>query len=101
MIAFATCTVEITKIGDKQLGKIWRNMIRGALKPITRAASTYSFFFSASTEARTVRAYCGHSATPMITTNITTAYWLKNSPPKLALKIADTMIATIMVENES
>ncbi|MNP84573.1 hypothetical protein D3C76_1839330 [compost metagenome] len=47
--------------------------MRGARKPITCAASTYSFFFSASTEARTVRAYCGHSAMPMITTSMTMA----------------------------
>ena len=41
-------------------------MMRGVPNPITLAASTYSFFFSASTEARTVRAICGHSATPMM-----------------------------------
>ncbi|MNH42656.1 hypothetical protein D3C79_1043970 [compost metagenome] len=60
-------------MGDRQFGKMWRNMMRGARKPITCAASTYSFFFSASTEARTVRAYCGHSAMPMITTSMTMA----------------------------
>ena len=70
MMALATCTVEMTRMGDKQLGRMWRNMMRGARNPITLAASTYSFFFSASTEARTVRAYCGHSAIPMITTSI-------------------------------
>ena len=74
MMALATCTVEITRIGDRQFGRMWRNMMRGALKPMTRAASTYSFFFSASTEARMVRAYCGHSEIPMITTSIRMAY---------------------------
>ncbi|MNZ32285.1 hypothetical protein D3C78_496080 [compost metagenome] len=70
MMAFATCTVEMTRMGDRQFGSMWRNMMRGARNPITWAASTYSFFFSASTEARTVRAYWGHSAMPMITTSI-------------------------------
>ena len=66
MIALATCTVEITRTGDRVLGRICRHMIRKREKPITLAASTYSLRRSASTEARTVRAYWGHSARPII-----------------------------------
>ncbi len=60
MTALATWMVDKTRIGDMQLGRICRHMMRMELNPATLEASTYSFFFSASTEARTVRAYCGH-----------------------------------------
>ena len=35
--------------------------------PMTRAACTYSLFFSTSVEPRTVRAYCGQFETPIAT----------------------------------
>ena len=56
MMASATWIVEITSTGVMVFGRICRNMMGQRLKPITRAASTYSLFFSPSTEARTVRA---------------------------------------------
>ena len=59
-------------------------MIRGGRSPITLAASTYSFFFSASTEARTVRAYCGHSAIPITSISINIARRSYNSVPNAA-----------------
>ncbi|MNR02662.1 hypothetical protein D3C85_1185230 [compost metagenome] len=37
----------------------------GEATPITRAACTYSRFFSTSVEPRTVRAYCGQPASAM------------------------------------
>ena len=42
--------------GPRQLGRIWRNMMRISLAPIQRAASTNSFCFKESTWPRTRRA---------------------------------------------
>ena len=58
MIAVAICTVASTSTGPITLGNTWRAMIASGDTPITRAACTYSLFFSTSVEPRTVRAYC-------------------------------------------
>ena len=50
--------VAITSTGPMTLGSTWRTMISSGDRPITRAACTYSLFFSTSVEPRTVRAYC-------------------------------------------
>ncbi|KAG0737135.1 hypothetical protein G6F24_018068 [Rhizopus arrhizus] len=65
MMAVARCTVANTSTGPNTLGSTWRNMITGDATPITRAACTYSRFFSTSVEPRTVRAYCGQPASAM------------------------------------
>jgi hypothetical protein len=45
----------------------------GDRTPITRAACTYSLFFSTSVEPRTVRAYCGQLETPIATISTSSA----------------------------
>ncbi|KAF5046273.1 hypothetical protein DSECCO2_472570 [anaerobic digester metagenome] len=82
-------------------GRMCRHMMRPDGRPMTRAASTYSFFFSARTEARTVRAYCGHSAMPMTSTRKGTAMLSKAATPKMAWKMAERKMATMRVEKLS
>ena len=60
--------VAITSTGPVTLGSTWRTMISSGDRPITRAACTYSLFFSTITEPRTVRAYCTQKARPMAPT---------------------------------
>src|SRR5205807_4024132 len=50
----------ISITGWIMLGKIWRVTMRQSLAPRARAASTNSFSFTASTWARTNRAYPTH-----------------------------------------
>ena len=57
MMARPRLMVAITSTGPVTLGSTWRTMISTGDRPITRAAWTYSLFFSTSTEPRTVRAY--------------------------------------------
>ena len=73
MIASARPMVAITSTGPITLGRMWRSRIDHAGTPITRAACTYSLFFSASVELRTVRAYCTQSDRPIATTSTYTA----------------------------
>ena len=55
----------MTNTGPVTFGSTWRTMIRTGDSPITRAAWTYSLFFSTSTEPRTVRAYCTQNDRPI------------------------------------
>src|SRR5690348_10532143 len=58
MMASPRLIVAITSTGPVTLGNTCRTMITAGDRPITRAAWTYSLFFSTSTDPRTVRAYC-------------------------------------------
>ena len=51
-----TWIVEITRTGVMVFGRMCLNIMGHRLRPITRAASTYSLLFSPSTDARTVLA---------------------------------------------
>ena len=57
-IAVAILIVASTSTGPSTLGSRWRAMMPSGGMPITRAACTYSLFFSTIVEPRTVRAYC-------------------------------------------
>src|SRR5471032_126242 len=65
MIARPSLMVAITSTGPVTLGSTWRTMIRVGDRPMTRAACTYSLFFSTRTEPRTVRAYWTQKLSPM------------------------------------
>ena len=65
MIAVAIWMVAMTRTGPITLGSTWRSMIASGWRPMTRAAWTYSLFFSTSVEPRTVRAYCTQPEIPM------------------------------------
>ena len=65
MIAVAMLIVASTSTGPRTLGSRWRRMIPSGEMPITRAAWTYSLFFSTIVEPRTVRAYCTQLAAPI------------------------------------
>ncbi len=95
MTALATWMVEMTITDVRVLGRTCRTMIILLLSPITRAASTYSLFFSPITAARTVRAYTGHSARPIITTSKGTARSAYLPMPKATWKMALIKMATI------
>ena len=60
-------------------------MIANGETPITRAACTYSLFFSTITEPRTVRAYCTQKLRPMEKTStesvVAPSSWPPPSPP--------------------
>ena len=60
--------VAITSTGPMTLGSTWRSMISSGGMPITRAAWTYSLFFSTRVEPRTVRAYCTQPEKPIAKT---------------------------------
>ncbi len=68
MMARPRLMVAITSTGPVTLGSTWRTMISTGDRPITRAACTYSLFFSTRTEPRTVRAYCTQKERPMAPT---------------------------------
>ena len=57
-IAVAMLIVASTSTGPSTLGSRCRAMMPSGATPITRAACTYSLFFSTIVEPRTVRAYC-------------------------------------------
>ncbi len=101
MMALATCTVEMTSTGERVLGRMCRHMMRMRGRPMILAASTYSFLRSASTEARTVRAYCGHSARPMMAMSRGTATLSYPATPNAVWTMAPMKMATMYVENES
>ena len=77
MMARPRLMVAITSTGPVTLGSTWRTMIRTGDRPITRAAWTYSLFFSTRTEPRTVRAYCTQKLRPMapMMTNMAISSW--------------------------
>jgi hypothetical protein len=54
-MAWATCSVDMTMMDEKVLGRRCRSSVRIGLAPMARAASTKSFSRSASTSARTTR----------------------------------------------
>ena len=65
MIAVAMLIVASTSTGPSTLGSRWRRMMPSGEMPITRAAWTYSLFFSTIVEPRTVRAYWTQLAAPI------------------------------------
>ena len=77
MMAKPRLRVAITSTGPVTLGSTCRTMILSGDRPITRAACTYSLFFSTSTEPRTVRAYCTQNDRPIAPTitNIAISSW--------------------------
>ena len=63
--ALPTSRVTSVVRGPRVLGMIWRSTMRDGLKPMTRAASTYSRERWTRTRLRLTRAYFGHQTTTM------------------------------------
>ena len=64
-IAIARLMVAMTSTGPITFGRTWWNMIEIGRRPMTRAACTYSLFFSTIVEPRTVRANCTQFDSPI------------------------------------
>src|SRR5512135_913801 len=69
IIAVAMWMVPITSTGPVTFGSTCASMIDAGRRPMTRAACTYSLFFSTRVEPRTVRAYCTQPDAPIASTS--------------------------------
>src|SRR5438105_8538305 len=73
MIAVAMLIVASTNTGPSTFGSRCRRMMPSGEIPITRAACTYSLFFSTIVDPRTVRAYCTQFDKPIAAINTASA----------------------------
>ena len=67
-ITLPTDRVVATRIGDIAFGRIWRNMMRAAVAPCARAASTKARSFSDRVAPRTSRAVVVQPTSAMMAT---------------------------------
>src|SRR5690606_5279628 len=82
-IATARLMVAMTSTGPITFGSTWRIMIRNGGMPISRAAWTYSLFFSTMVEPRTVRANWTQNDRPIENTRIQKANRSRSRLPKM------------------